>query len=75
MNQTTRDFFSENKTTERTINKNATMYNPKTKKLNQESDIELANLSKTINGTRLGALSALQIMDQLDAAEDERKGN
>jgi hypothetical protein len=29
-------------------------------------DLEIANINKTISGTKLGALSALQIMEELE---------
>jgi hypothetical protein len=37
-------------------------------------EMEMANINKTISGTRLGALSALQIMEELEY-EDQLNGS
>jgi hypothetical protein len=37
-------------------------------------EMELANINKTISGTRLGALSALQIMEEMES-EEEMQGS
>jgi hypothetical protein len=34
--------------------------------------MEVANINKTISGTRLGALSALQIMEEMEADEQQQ---